>query len=53
MGLWENYYYALFNITHYFSSDMGLTKIVVRYTGQSGAETKYRVPTVRGQWLIL
>ena len=38
---------------HNFSADVGLTKIVVRYTGQSGAETKYGVPTVGKQWLIL
>ena len=31
---------------HYFSFDVGFTNIVVRSTGQSGVETKYRVPTV-------
>ena len=40
---------ALFDIMHYFSWDVGFTNIVVRSTGQSGVETKYRVPTVRGQ----
>ena len=40
IGLWEKYYYALFDILHYFSSDVGFTNIVVRSTEQSGAETK-------------
>ena len=40
---------APFDITHYFSSDVGFTNIVVRCTGQSGVEMKYGVPTVRGQ----
>ena len=53
IGLWEKYYYALFDITqrHYFCSDVGFTNIVVRYMGQSGAKTKYIVPTVQGQCL--
>ena len=46
IGLWEKYHYALFDITHYFSSDEGFTNIVVQSTGQSGAEMKYGVPTV-------
>ena len=49
MGLWEKYYDTLFGITHYFSSDVGFTNIVVQSTAQSGAETKYRVSIVRGQ----
>ena len=35
---------------HYFSSNVGFTNIAVRSMGQSGADTKYRVPTVQGQW---
>ena len=35
-----------FDITHYF-----LTDIVVWFMRQSGAETKYRVPTVQGPWV--
>ena len=52
IGLYEKYYYTLhvFDITPYFSSDVGFTNTVVWSTGQSGAKTKYRVPTVRGQW---
>ena len=46
IGLWEIYYYALFDITHYFPSDVGFTNIVVWSAGQSDAETKYGVPTV-------
>ena len=42
---------AQFDIIHYFSSDVGLTNIVGS-TGQSGAETKYKVPTVQGQFLF-
>ena len=41
IGLWEKYYYALFDIMHYFSSDVGFTNIVVWFMGQSGVETKY------------
>ena len=37
---------------HYFASDVGFTNIVVRLTGQSGAETTYGVPTVQGQCLV-
>ena len=38
------------NITkHYFSLFVGFTDFVVLSTGWSGAKTKYRVPTVRGQ----
>ena len=37
-------------IMHYFSSKMGFTNIDVLSTRQSGAETKYGFPTVRGQW---
>ena len=29
IGLWEKYYYALFDIAHYFSSDVGLTNILL------------------------
>ena len=29
IGLWENYYYALFNAMHYFYSDVGFTNIFV------------------------
>ena len=47
----RKYYYALLDIMHYFSSNMGFTNIVVRFMGQSGAETKYRKPTVQGQCL--
>ena len=38
----------IYQITHYFYSDVGFTNTVVRSTGQSGAETnsKYGVPTV-------
>ena len=43
------YYYTLFDIKHYFSSDVGFTNIVVQSTRQYGAETKYGVPTVQGQ----
>ena len=32
VGLWEKYYYALFDFTLYFSSDVGFTNIVVRST---------------------
>ena len=39
VGLWEKYYYALCDMTHY-SSDVGFTD-VVRSTGQSGAKTEY------------
>ena len=39
-GLWEEYYYAPFDITHYFSSNVGFTNIVVQSTRQSGAEMK-------------
>ena len=51
IGLWEKYYYAQFDIMHVFSSDVGVTYIVVRSTRQSGVEMKYGVPTMRGQWL--
>ena len=34
------YYYAPFDITHYFSSDVRFTDIVVQSMGQSGMETK-------------
>ena len=43
------YCYALLDITHYFSSDVGFTNIVVKSMGQSGVQKKYGVPTVRGQ----
>ena len=46
----KKYYYSFFEITYYFSSDVRFTNIVVQSTGQSGVETKYRVPAVRGQW---
>ena len=39
--LWLKFYCALLGVTHYFSS-----YIVVRPTGQSGAEIKNGVPTV-------
>ena len=48
-GLWENYYYAPFDITHYISSNVGFADIVWS-TGQFGAEMKYGVPTVQEQW---
>ena len=32
IGLWENYYCAPFDIMYCFSSGVGLTNIVVRYT---------------------
>ena len=35
---------TIFDTTHHFSSDVGFTNIVVQSMGQSGAETKYRVP---------
>ena len=38
---------------HYISSNVGFTNIDVWSTGQSGAETKYGVPTVRGHWKFL
>ena len=38
--------HAPFDIMHYFYSDAGVTNIVAWSTGKSGAETKYRVPTV-------
>ena len=47
----KKYHYAPFIITHLFSSDVGFTNIVVRFMGQSGVETKYGLPTVRGQWV--
>ena len=46
IGLWGKYYYALYDITHYFSSDVGFTNIVVWSMGHSSAEMKYRAPTV-------
>ena len=49
IGLWTKYYYALLNITHHFSYYVKFTNIVVWSTGTYGIETKYRVPTVRGQ----
>ena len=39
----------LISHSFFFSSDVGFTNIVVRSMGQSGADTKYRVPTVQGQ----
>ena len=44
MSLWQ-YYYTQFDITHYFSSNLG-------YTGKSGAQTKFGLPTVPGQWSL-
>ena len=38
-----NNYYSL------FSSNVGLTNIVVQSMGQSGVETKYGMPTWQGQ----
>ena len=38
VGLWEKYYYALFDITHYFSPNVGFTNIVVRSTRQVGVD---------------
>ena len=49
IGLWGKYYYTPFDIMHCFCSDVGFTNIVVWSTGQSGAETKYTMPTVPGQ----
>ena len=49
IGLRGKYYYAPFDVLHYFASNVGFTNIVVRSTGQFGVETKYRVPTVQGQ----
>ena len=50
IGLWENINYSTPNdIMYYFSFDVGFTTIVVLSMGQSGAETKYAVMTVRGQ----
>ena len=48
------YYYEPFDITHYFSSYVGLksTSIIIQSTGQSDAKTKYGVPTVRGQMSV-
>ena len=48
----KKYYNALFNITQCLASDVGFTNIVVQSTGQSGAKTKYGVPTVRGNCYI-
>ena len=45
IALWEKYYYAQFDIAHYISSDVGFTNIVVWSMLQSGAKTKYTVPT--------
>ena len=42
IGLWGKCYYAPFDTTHYFSSDVTFTNIVVRSTGLSSAETKVR-----------
>ena len=39
----------LFDITHYFSSNVWFTNIVIWFTEQSGVETKYGVLTVPGQ----
>ena len=50
IGLWEKYYYTLFDIMHHFPSDVGFTNTVVSSVGQSGVKTKFGVPTVRGQW---
>ena len=52
VGLWEKYYYTLFDIMHYFSSEVGFTNIVVRSSKQSGMETKYGVPTVQGHCIL-
>ena len=51
IGLCENYYNTPADITHYFSSDVGFTNLVVQSTGQPCVEAKYGVPTVglRGQ----
>ena len=49
----KKYYHAPFDITHYFSSDVAFTIIVVRSTGQSGVETKCGVPTVLRTMFIM
>ena len=46
----EKYYYPLFDVTLHISSCVGLTDIVVWFTGQSRAQIKYGVPSVQGQW---
>ena len=52
--LLEKYYYAPFDATHYFSSDVGFTNILVRSTGQSGTEiNSYNTHTVQNKQLFV
>ena len=50
IGLWGKYYYVLFHVKHYLSSNGGIVNIIVHPTGQSGADTEYVIPTGLGQW---
>ena len=54
IGLWGTYYYSLFHITHYFSSDVRFTKfdIVVLSMGQTGGDVKDGVQLFITMWTI-
>ena len=43
------HYYIMFDIMHYFSSNVGFTNIVVWSIRKAGSETKYGLAIVRGQ----